>query len=173
MQNQKHINPIYAIGVVTLIGALAASFLWTKAETLATQFDVESRIAASEQSVTNKTASSQQKASSSNTGPSGSGLVGRYDVDGALLVRYTNTGFSPATINASLRQVIRFRNDSDTAMRIAPGVTAPDDRYYSDLEQGGTVGKGGTFDFGINQTGAFPFTNLNNIRHTGLLIVTQ
>jgi hypothetical protein len=169
MKYRQNINPVYAIGAVALIGGLMGSFLWGKAENLGTEFDLESRLSAAEGTTHKDT---NQNKSTRGTTATASNIT-TYDTDGALLIRYTNAGFSPASIQTHLRQVIRFRNDSDGALRVAPSVSASDaEHYYSNLEQGSTVAKGGSFDFGIGRVGVFPYTNLNNLNHTGLLVVT-
>ena len=89
--------------------------------------------------------------------------------DGAFLVYYTNTGFTPSTITLIAGGNVRFVNDSSRAMKIYP--TLPDDLLYGKLKQTNSVGRNGTFSYNFSQKGVYGYYNDNNSADHGIIIV--
>lgn len=89
--------------------------------------------------------------------------------DGSYLVSYTASGFVPPVIEIARGKSVHFVNDSNKAMSIAS--QEPNSQVYSELNQGKTVGKGGTYDFTFLTAGTWKYMNRNNSLDTGVIIV--
>lgn len=88
---------------------------------------------------------------------------------GILTISYTNSGFSPATLRVTPGTSVRFVNNSSRGMRIV--TENPESRFFKELNQSKTVGKGGTFDFTFLYVGTWNYNNQNNPTDRGLVIV--
>ena len=91
--------------------------------------------------------------------------------DGSYLVSYTATGFIPPVIEIKAGKSVRFVNDSNKAMSITS--QEPNSQVYGELNQGKTVGRGGTYDFTFLTAGTWKYMNRNNSLDTGVVVVTQ
>ncbi len=89
--------------------------------------------------------------------------------DGSYLVSYTASGFVPPVIEIKPGKSVHFVNNSNKAMSIAS--QEPNSQVYSELNQGKTVGRGGTYDFTFLTAGTWKYMNRNNSLDTGVIIV--
>lgn len=89
--------------------------------------------------------------------------------DGSYLVTYTASGFVPPVIEIKPGKSVHFVNNSNKAMRIAS--QEPNSQVYGELNQGKTVGKGGTYDFTFLQAGEWKYMNRSNSIDTGVIVV--
>jgi plastocyanin len=89
--------------------------------------------------------------------------------DGSYLVAYTANGFIPPVIEIKAGKSVHFVNDSNKAMSIAS--QEPNSQVYGELNQGQTVGRGGTYDFTFLQAGTWKYMNRNNSLDTGVIVV--
>ena len=90
---------------------------------------------------------------------------------GAYIIKYTSTGFAPASLSITTGSSVRFTNNAAAAMRISPAdKTNP---LYSSLSQSKSVGTGGTFDYTFVSPGVYGYYNDNNLKHTGIIVVHQ
>lgn len=89
--------------------------------------------------------------------------------DGAYVVSYTNTGFSPKTLTIKLGKSVHFVNNSSKAMSIT--TTTTQNQVQSELNQGKTVGQGGTYDFTFLTAGTWVYMNRNAQTDFGTIIV--
>ncbi|MEK7531494.1 MAG: hypothetical protein AAB545_00995 [Patescibacteria group bacterium] len=83
---------------------------------------------------------------------------------------YTDAGFVPQTLQIKAGQSIRFRNESSSSMWVS-SVYQGNVPIYSALNQGRSVGKGGTYDFTFTDRLTVLFFNLNYKTHTGVISV--
>lgn len=91
--------------------------------------------------------------------------------DGSYLVTYSQTGFFPQRIDIKRGQSVHFLNSSDKAMNIV--ATEQGSLIYGELNQGKSVGRGGTYDFTFLKTGAWTYMNRNVPADSGVIIVTE
>lgn len=78
---------------------------------------------------------------------------------GTTIITYTNSGFSPASITVNPGTSVQFVNKSDRGMRIF--TDNPESRFFKELNQSKTVGKGGTFNFTFLYVGTWSYHNEN------------
>lgn len=79
--------------------------------------------------------------------------------DGAYIVSYTNSGFSPKSLTIKTGKSVHFVNNSAKAMSIV--TTTTQNQVQSELNQGKTVGQGGTYDFTFLAPGTWVYMNRN------------
>src|SRR3989344_3892538 len=89
--------------------------------------------------------------------------------DGIYLVYYTNSGFSPSSLQISQKSTVRFVNNSSKAMRIF-AENRDDSKYYS-LDQPISVSKGSAYDYVFTNTGIWFYYNKNNSGDRGSITV--
>ncbi|MEK7535786.1 MAG: hypothetical protein AAB590_02095 [Patescibacteria group bacterium] len=112
--------------------------------------------------------------SSNNTGTTGGTQATQLPLmtaNGAYIIYYYSTGFSPSKLTIKAGKSVRFINSSSNAMLITPVDKV--NRPYSSLQQSKSVGKGGTFDYTFSTTGSYAYYNDNKDAHTGVINVTQ
>jgi plastocyanin len=89
--------------------------------------------------------------------------------DGAYIVSYTNAGFSPKTVTIKVGKAVHFVNNSSKAMSVT--TTTTQNQVQSELNQGKTVGQGGTYDFTFTAPGTWVYMNRNAQTDYGTIIV--
>lgn len=89
--------------------------------------------------------------------------------DGAFLIRLTNDGFIPNTLQIKSGGIVRFVNDSDKAMRIF--ADEDKDQTYISIKQPKSVGRGETYDVVFTRTGIWFYNNQNQQVDTGNITV--
>lgn len=90
------------------------------------------------------------------------------------VVKYTNNGFEPATLEVKRGESVEFLNQSDKAMVIRSRDDNPENFYPGFSQEGGPLGRGGRFYFAFTIPGTWPYHNLNTITGTkdqGVIIV--
>jgi len=108
--------------------------------------------------------------SSQNNGSGSSGAVSKsieIDSHGRYIIRYKDSGFSPAALTVPAGTQVRFVNDSDKAMSVhAVSAYNP----YVNLNQSFSIGRGGIYDFTFLPSGLWEYYNLNNPEDKGTVI---
>lgn len=79
--------------------------------------------------------------------------------DGAFLIRLTNDGFIPSTLQIQNGGIVRFVNDSDKAMRIF--ADEDKDQTHISIKQPKSVGRGETYDVVFTRAGVWFYNNQN------------
>lgn len=79
--------------------------------------------------------------------------------DGSYIVSYTNSGFVPKTLTIQKGRSVHFVNNSSKAMSIT--TTTTQNQVQLELNQGKTVGFGGTYDFTFLSSGTWVYMNRN------------
>ena len=85
-------------------------------------------------------------------------------------VRYTSTGFIPATLEIIRGQNVKFVNDTTLTMWVASN-DHPTHTLYPGFDQGRSVGKDGTFNFIFTEPGTWKYHNHNSPSQGGAVIV--
>ena len=86
------------------------------------------------------------------------------------VVRYTDDGFVPQTVQIELEQTVKFVNESSGNMWVATGVH-PIHQLYPEFNQRIGVGKGGAFSFKFTRKGNWKYHNHLNPLKTGTVEV--
>ena len=87
--------------------------------------------------------------------------------EGYYVIRYTASGFSPASLTVTKGDSVRFINDGNDAMSIAPADTV--NQPYATFDQTKSIGKGGTYNYTFTSAGSYTYYNLNNKTHVGVV----
>lgn len=85
-------------------------------------------------------------------------------------VIYTDAGFTPQTLQVPAGKSVRFTNGSSGSMLVSSAYNGTQPTYSS-LNQGSSVGRGGTYDFTFSERGTYIYFNLNKKTHTGVIAV--
>lgn len=83
-------------------------------------------------------------------------------------VRYTDNGFVPSILEIKAGQAVRFVNESSRTMWVK---TIQKDSPWVALNQGTSVGKGGSWTFTFTTLGTWGYQNDNYKEHTGAVAV--
>jgi plastocyanin len=91
----------------------------------------------------------------------------------AVIVTYTDAGFSPSIITIKRGNMVRFINASETgkSMWVASG-PHPTHSALPSFDQKTSVGVGGSYTYTFTQTGQWPFHNHLDSRRQGRVIVS-
>src|SRR3989344_2504478 len=82
------------------------------------------------------------------------------DKFGNIIVRYTEEGFVPKLLTLKMGEGVLFRNDSSSALQIAPADTV--NEPYATFDQSKTsLGVGGTYSYNFTTSGSYTYFNLN------------
>jgi len=88
-----------------------------------------------------------------------------------ITVRYTSTGFSPATFTVNKGETVRFINETTGRMSVASD-PHPTHTIYPEFDQYKTSARGqSTFDFTFEKIGTWGYHNHAQASHTGTVIV--
>lgn len=86
------------------------------------------------------------------------------------IVDYTDSGFSPATIEIKSGATIRFINKSSDLMRIS-SIVVMEKTTYGEFTQERAIKNGDFFDLNFSKQGDWLYQNLNDKSKTGIVIV--
>lgn len=102
-----------------------------------------------------------------NTGGAGAGL--ERTSNGAVVVRYYNSGFAPKEITITRGLAVHFVNNSNNALRIA--AVDQTNQPYASFNQSKSIGAGQAFDFTFNESGAYTYYNADHRQESGIVYV--
>lgn len=88
--------------------------------------------------------------------------------DGQYIVRYTNSGFSPKTMQIPRGKIIKFVNDTDKALSI---VSDSQGSIFSQINQPKPIGRGGVYTFDFVYVGVWAFHNAGYPSDHGNIVV--
>jgi plastocyanin len=88
--------------------------------------------------------------------------------EGYMIIRYTNSGFQPSSLEVAKGESIRFINDSNAALSIAPADSV--NQPYATFDQSKSIGKGMSYDYTFTTIGSYTYYNLNNKTHVGTVV---
>lgn len=95
------------------------------------------------------------------------------DDDTAVVVEYTDAGFSPFITEVRVGDDVTFVNHSHGALWVtAKNHPTAKDQEYPEFDSGRSLSRGETFVFTFTKEGAWGFSNLNNQHHLGTIVVT-
>lgn len=174
-------NRNYIVGVVIIGVALYAGFLFGQKSATAPTQDVATTDSTTPQAINVATTSTAKpavpKKTTTKTTQTGTAKITTsvavtaptMTKDGSYIVYYTASGFTPPAIEIKVGKAVHFVNDSNKAMSITS--MEPNIQSYGELNQGKTVGRGGTYDFMFLKAGAWKYMNRNNPLDTGVIVV--
>lgn len=90
--------------------------------------------------------------------------------DGAYVINYRSSGFSPNYLEIPAGKSVRFVNVSGKAMRISSSDTT-NNPVYNAFNQSKTVGQGGIYEYTFTDKGTYSYRNINNPGDQGSIIV--
>lgn len=112
--------------------------------------------------------SSTSKTTTSSGGSSATSYP-KYDVDGATLVYYDNSGFHPKNLQIAEKTTVRFVNKSSKAMRIF--ATDRTISKYTSLDQSSSISKGEYYNYVFIGKGVWAYNNKNYPSDEGSVLV--
>lgn len=152
-------NKKYIIGAVVIVLAVWVGFSWGQKPASAPQ---------GEEGVVTTTTPAK-KTTTTTTAPktttSSSYTIAK---DGSYVVSYTDSGFRPLTITVNSGKSVQFVNNSSGQMSIASADIGG--MGFTNLNQGGAVGRGGTFYATLSQ-GTWHYMNRLNQNQRGTIVV--
>lgn len=172
IMQKKYIIALIIIAIVVYVG------FWANREPVVAPAGEKAPVVAT---IATTTAQSSPAAVTKKTGAKSSSVSGgkvttvsvpvtpAMTAEGAYIISYTASGFVPPVVEIRQGKSVHFVNDSNKAMSIAS--QEPNDQVYGELNQGKTVGRGGTYDFTFLKTGTWKYLNRNNSLDTGVIIV--
>lgn len=90
------------------------------------------------------------------------------------LVSYTDHGFEPASLSIAAGDTVRFTNNSNQSLRVAPtGTLQTDHCNEPGLDSCRELGRGEFFEYTFAAPGTVSYTNANFPRTTGTVTVTN
>ena len=156
-------NKKYIIGVLVIVLVAWIGLSWGKKAAVAPQTDDVTSVAMTTDVVT---------ANPGKNTPTGTMApkVSSYTIakDGSYIVSYTDSGFKPLTLTISSGKSIKFVNNSNGQMSIASADVGG--MGFTSLNQGGAVGRGGTFYATLGQ-GTWHYMNRANQNLRGTIVV--
>lgn len=102
---------------------------------------------------------------SSSRSSSSSSIAGQ-----TFTMNYTNNGFQPSFIAIRVGDIVKFRNDADTALWVASN-PHPTHSEYPELDMHASMSKGGEFSFKFDRTGTWGFHNHLRTSHQAVVSV--
>ncbi|MEX0934230.1 MAG: plastocyanin/azurin family copper-binding protein [Candidatus Saccharimonadales bacterium] len=85
-------------------------------------------------------------------------------------VRYSSSGFAPATLEISIGDTVSFVNGGNVSMWVASD-SHPTHTNFPDFDARRGYGSGETYEFTFNEPGSYGYHNHLNPNHGGLIIV--
>jgi plastocyanin len=92
------------------------------------------------------------------------------DAKGNVIVKYTETGFVPASITLAKGSSVTFRNDAGTALQISPA-DQTNQPYASFNQEKSSLKKGGTYSYTFTTVGSYTYYNENAKTDTGVITI--
>lgn len=157
----------YIIGTVVVVLAVAIGFFWGQKSAVAPgQGEEVIDTSATEEAPLPVVAPTKKPVTSTPTAPKGS----TYPIakDGSFVISYTGAGFTPSIITVSVGKSVKFVNNSDTQMSIASADVGG--MGFTSLNQGSSVGRGGTF-YATLEIGTWHYMNRLNQAQRGTIVV--
>lgn len=161
----------YIIGGVIVVLAIYGGFMWGKesAEAPAEMSDMTMQEGEIVDMTVASTTSTTTASKPSVTTAAPKAAAPSMTKDGAYIVSYTSTGFSPRSLTIKAGKSVHFVNVSNKAMSIT--TVDPNDSLYRELNQSKTVGRGMSFDYTFLTRGTWVYTNRNNPTDRGVVVV--
>ncbi len=156
----------YILAAVAIALAIWIGFFFGKKAAVAPEQPVSSSV--SEVATTTPVVQPAKKTTTTIVAPK-TGSAGTLTKDGSYYVSYTDSGFVPKSASIKSGKSVHFVNNSNKAMSIV--TTVPDSQVFGELNQGKTVGRGGTYDFTFLSVGTWSYMNRNNQADRGTIIV--
>lgn len=89
-----------------------------------------------------------------------------------VVVKFTDTGFSPATVSVKKGTTVTFTNDSTTGMWVASAVH-PTHQLLPGFDQLTSTSKGTTYEYAFTKVGTWKYHNHVAPSFTGSVVVTE
>ena len=157
-------NKKYIIGALVVVLVVWTGLSWGKKAAVAPQTGDVTGVATTTKVVTPTAV--KKTTTTGTTAPK----VTSYTIakDGSYIVSYTDSGFKPLTLTISSGKSIKFVNNSNGQMSIASADVGG--MGFTSLNQGGAVGRGGTFYATLGQ-GTWHYMNRANQNLRGTIVV--
>ncbi len=109
------------------------------------------------------------KTTTTTTSPSRSASSSAMDEASAAVITYTDSGFSPVTINAKVGQKVVFKNTSSGSIQVNSN-SHPTHTLYPELNIG-TIAAGATGSTSFAKAGSYTYHNHLNASQNGTIVV--
>jgi len=103
--------------------------------------------------------------------PQGTGQAGN-TASSKISVSYGDNGFAPVTLTVKSGTTVVFTNQSGKGMWIV-SAGYPNSPQLTDLNEGKSVTRGGTYEYAFTKIGTWKYQNKANTGDTGMVIVTR
>ncbi len=109
------------------------------------------------------------KATTTSSNPSVSSTTSAADEAGAVVITYTNSGFSPDPVNAKVGQKVIFKNNSSAAVQVN-SAPHPTHTLFPELNIG-TISAGASGATSFAKPGTYKYHNHLDASQNGTIIV--
>jgi len=166
-------NQIYLAALIVVV-VIVGGFLLLVKDTNAPGTDAEKEATTTNTTVVNKVPDNKTSVKNDTAKPvtksTASGQVNTLGAQPVVLVNYTDTGFSPFSLEIKKEQTLRFNNQSTSGMWISSN-PHPTHTDYPGFDQKKVVFRGEYYEFTFTKVGTWGYHNHINPNQTGKIIV--